>query len=85
MKPVALVVEFIKNSSRHGEVVVDAFGGSGTTVICGELVGRRCRVMELDPKFCDVIVKRWQGFTGLEAILSGSGTTFTETESRRLN
>lgn len=85
MKPVALVVDFIKNSSRRGEIVADAFGGSGTTLIGSEIVGRRSRVMELDPKFCDVIVERWQGYTGQNALLSGSGAAFTDLKAQRSN
>ena len=69
MKPVELVVRAIKNSSRHGNIVVDLFGGSGTTLIAAEQTGRKCRMMELDPKYCDVIIKRWETFTGKKAEL----------------
>jgi len=69
MKPVELVEKCIKNSSNHGEVVLDLFGGSGTTIIACEKTGRNARLMELDPKYCDVIVKRWEDFTGRKAEL----------------
>ncbi len=83
MKPVGLVERFVKNSSRRGEIVLDPFGGSGTTLIASEKTGRHCRMMELDEKFCDVIVKRWQDFTGKEATLYGSGKTFAQVKEER--
>jgi DNA modification methylase len=64
MKPVPLVAKAIMNSSHDNDVVVDLFGGSGTTLIACEEVGRSCRMMELDPKYCDVIVRRWEHATG---------------------
>ena len=64
MKPVELVERAIRNSSRPGDVVLDPFGGSGTTLIAAEKSGRVARLMELDPKYCDVIVRRWEDFTG---------------------
>ena len=68
MKPVELVERALRNSSRSGDVVLDPFGGSGTTLIAAEKSGRVARVMELDPKYADVIVRRWEDFTGKEAI-----------------
>ncbi len=68
MKPVELVERALRNSSRPGDVVLDPFGGSGTTLIAAEKSGRVARVMELDPKYADVIVQRWEDFTGKEAI-----------------
>lgn len=62
MKPVALVARFLRNSSHRGGVVLDAFGGSGTTMIACEQLGRKCRMMELDPHYCDVIRRRWAEF-----------------------
>jgi DNA modification methylase len=82
MKPVALVEHAIRNSSRRGDVVLDPFAGSGTTVIACEKAGRKARVMEVEPHYCDVIVSRWQQFTGQEAKLEDGGTTF---EQARLN
>lgn len=67
MKPVALVARAIVNSSRMGDIVLDPFGGSGTTLIAAEQTGRRAYLMELDPKYADVIVKRWEEFTGNKA------------------
>jgi site-specific DNA-methyltransferase (adenine-specific) len=69
MKPVKLFARLIKNSSRQGETVLDTFGGSGTTIIACEQLGRRCFMMELDPKYCDVIIERWEKFTGKKAEL----------------
>lgn len=68
-KPVALVERAIKNSSKYGQVVVDFFGGSGTTLIAAEKTGRTCYMMELDEKYCDVIVQRWEELTGEKAVL----------------
>lgn len=69
MKPIPLIAELVNNSSRPNEWVLDAFGGSGTTLIACEQLGRKCAMMELDPGYCDVIVKRWEEFTGREAEL----------------
>ena len=69
MKPVALFEYQIGNSSRHGEIVLDSFGGSGTTVMACERMGRRARVMELDTKYAEVILKRWEKFTNCDAEL----------------
>lgn len=69
MKPVELFEYQIKNSSKPNDVVLDLFGGSGTTAIACEKTGRKARLMELDPKCCDVIVKRWEDFTGKKARL----------------
>lgn len=71
MKPVALCEEAIKNSSRHGDVVLDLFGGSGSTLIACEKMNRKARVMELDPKYVDVIVQRWVNYTDGEVIKNG--------------
>lgn len=67
MKPIELVARALQNSSRKGNVVLDLFGGSGSTMIACEQLGRRNRTMELDPAYCDVIVKRWEEYTGNEA------------------
>jgi DNA modification methylase len=68
-KPVALPEEAINNSSKGMDIVLDLFGGSGSTLIACEKVGRKARLMELDPKYCDVIIKRWEDFTGNKAVL----------------
>lgn len=66
-KPLFLPSEAIKNSSKKGNIVLDLFGGSGSTLIACEQLNRKCYCMELDPKYCDVIVKRWENFTGNKA------------------
>ncbi len=76
MKPVELVERAIRNSSRPGDVVLDAFGGSGTTMIAAEKSGRRARLIELDPKYVDVIVRRWQDFAGGRATRHSDGVAF---------
>lgn len=78
MKPVELFQYQIENSCKKGDVVLDLFGGSGTTVIACEKSHRRARLMELDPKYCDVIIKRWQDFTGKQAVLEATGEAFKE-------
>ena len=68
-KPVALAEKALGNSSKSGDTIVDFFGGSGSTMIACEKTNRHARLMELDPKYCDVIVKRWEDFTGKKATL----------------
>jgi DNA modification methylase len=76
MKPVELVERAIRNSSKSRDTVLDPFGGSGSTVIACEKTGRQARVVELEPKYCDVIVRRWQEFTGRQAVLEADVRTF---------
>lgn len=83
-KPVELVERALNNSSKAGDIVIDCFGGSGSTLIACEKHGRNARLMELDPKYCDVIVKRWQEFTGQEATLQDSGETFNALAAKRV-
>jgi DNA modification methylase len=71
-KPTELATRAIEFSSRPGENVLDLFGGSGSTLIAAEQTGRKAFLMELDPLYCDVIVERWERFTGREAVLVGS-------------
>ena len=68
-KPVELIEKAINNSSKAGDIIIDCFGGSGSTLIACEKTNRHARLMELDPKYCDVIVKRWEDFTGKQAEL----------------
>ena len=75
-KPIELVEHALKNSSKAGDIVLDPFGGSGSTLIACEHTDRRARMMELDPKYVDVIIKRWQEVTGKEAVLERSGKTY---------
>ena len=77
-KPVALPEEAIDKTTKVKNKVLDLFGGSGSTLIACEKTNRYCRMMELDPKYCDVIVKRWEEFTGKEAVLESSGQTYSE-------
>lgn len=67
MKPVELVAECMLDNSEEGDIVLDAFGGSGTTIIAAEQLNRKCRMMELDPHYCDVIIARWEKLTGQKA------------------
>jgi DNA modification methylase len=76
MKPVAILENQIKIASNNNSPVLDLFGGSGSTLIACEKTGRHCRMMELDPKYCDVIIKRWQDFTGKKAIHAETGKPF---------
>lgn len=78
MKPVGLIEYQIKNNTRGSDLILDSFGGSGSTLIACEKTGRKARLMELDPKYVDVIVKRWQEFTGRQAIHAETGKTFDE-------
>lgn len=78
MKPVGLVEMMIGWSSKEGWIVLDLFGGSGSTMIAAHKINRKARLMEFDPKFCDVIVKRWQDFTGKDAILESTQQKFNE-------
>ena len=80
-KPVEVPERAIRNSSRPGSLVLDCFGGSGSTLIACERTGRVCRVMELDPKYCDVIVRRWQDWTGQKAQRADDGLLFDELAS----
>lgn len=83
MKPVALIRYQVENSSRAGQIVLDIFGGSGSTLMACEMTGRSNRSMEIDPKYCDVIVRRWQEYTGGGATLEGDGRTFADISAER--
>lgn len=88
MKPVELVERAINNSSKVGDIVLDGFGGSGSTLIAAEKTRRKARLMELDPKFCDVIVRRWEEYTGNKAQLLENQAELTglpAQEERSLN
>jgi DNA modification methylase len=78
MKPVALVQRAIRNSSKSRDIVLDPFGGSGSTLIACEKAGRQARLVELDPRYCDVIIQRWQEWTGEQATLESDGRAFEE-------
>jgi DNA modification methylase len=83
MKPVELVERAVLNSSQEGDTVLDPFCGSGTTLIACEKQGRQARLLELDPKYCDVIIQRWQDATGVAAVLDGVGSTFEAVAAER--
>jgi len=80
MKPVDLFQYQMANSTKPGNIVLDSFGGSGTTMIAAERINRKARLMELDPAYCDVIVRRWQQFTGGTATLESTGEPFPAAE-----
>lgn len=67
MKPVALFARLVGNSTKEGEIVLDLFGGSGTSIVACEELNRKCYMMELDKHYCDVIITRWEQFTGKKA------------------
>lgn len=81
VKPLDMVADAIKDCSRPKSVILDPFGGSGTTLIAAEKTGRRARVIEIDPRYCDVIIRRWERYTGRRATLGDSRCTFEEIEA----
>ena len=84
VKPVALIADAIRDCSRRGEIVLDGFGGSGSTLIAAEKTGRFARVVEYDPVYCDTIIRRWQDYTGKRARISGSNDCFEDVGDERL-
>jgi len=82
-KPVALVIAHMGNSSKAGDIVLEPFSGSGTTIIACEQLNRKCHAIEIDPRYVDVAVRRWQNLTGKDATLDGDGRTFAEIEAER--
>jgi tRNA/tmRNA/rRNA uracil-C5-methylase (TrmA/RlmC/RlmD family) len=80
---VSLIAEAIRDCSKRGEIVLDAFAGSGTTLIAAAKTGRRAYVIELDPKFVDVAVRRWEAWSGQLARHAATGLTFAETQAIR--
>ena len=83
VKPAALVADAIRDCSRRGEVVLDGFGGSGTTLVAAEVTGRSARLIEYDPLYCDVILRRYTGLTGKVAKLASTGEAFDALEIAR--
>ena len=83
VKPVALVIDALRDCSHRGGIVLDPFGGSGTTMIAAERTGRRARLIEFDPLYCDLIVNRWQTLTGKVARLTETNETFEQVKARR--
>jgi site-specific DNA-methyltransferase (adenine-specific) len=78
MKPVPLFNKLVKNSTKKGDLILDLFGGSGTTLITAEQIGRRCNMMEYDPRYVDVIIDRWEKLTGQTAELIDDGEGYKE-------
>jgi DNA modification methylase len=83
MKPVQLVERALENSSQAGDIVLDLFGGAGSTLIACERSRRRARLMEIDPRYADVIVRRWHDYSGHRAILKDDGRAFEEVAASR--
>jgi DNA modification methylase len=85
VKPVALIADAIRDCSRRGEIVLDGFGGSGSTLIAAEKTGRLARLIEYDPLYCDTIVRRWEKLTGKRATLGDTGAAFEDVADERLH
>jgi DNA modification methylase len=84
VKPVALIADAIRDCSRRGEIVLDGFGGSGSTLIAAEKTGRSARLIEYDPLYCDTIIRRWQHYTGKSAQLVDSSEWFEDVSEQRV-
>jgi DNA modification methylase len=82
IKPTALIAELIRDCSRRNGVILDPFSGSGTTILAAERAGRVARVIELDPLYVDVAIRRWQKITGLSARHAETGQTFVDAEAQ---
>lgn len=82
-KPIECMKRPIENNSKPGDAIYEPFAGSGTTIIAAEMTGRRCYAIEISPVYCDVIVRRWEEFTGKKAKLAESGDSFEQTAKRR--
>lgn len=83
VKPVALIADAMRDCSRRGSIILDAFAGSGTTIMAAEQIGRRAFCIEIDPRYADVAIRRWQRFTGKDATLESTGESFGEVLSAR--
>jgi DNA modification methylase len=78
VKPVALIADTMRDCSRRGSIILDAFAGSGSSIMAAEQIGRRAFCIEIDPRYVDVAIRRWQRFTGRDATLESTGQTFEE-------
>ncbi|MGA2721550.1 MAG: site-specific DNA-methyltransferase [Bryobacteraceae bacterium] len=85
MKPVELVDRALRNSTKSRDTVLDPFGGSGTTLIACERAGRQARLIEMEPRYCDVIIRRWQEYSGKQAVLESDGRPFKDLAVERLH
>jgi DNA modification methylase len=83
VKPVVMVADAIKDCSRRGDIVLDPFMGSGTTLLAAERVGRKSYGVEIDPLYVDAAIRRWQEFVGRDAVLASTGQSFGEVEALR--
>jgi DNA modification methylase len=83
VKPIALVAEAIRDVTARGDIVLDAFTGSGTTLLAAERTGRRCFGIEIEPRYVDVAIRRWERVSGEQAVLDTAGATFAETAEER--
>jgi DNA modification methylase len=81
VKPVALIADAMRDCSRRGSVILDPFAGSGTSIMAAEKIGRRAFCMEIEPRYVDVAIRRWQQYTGKDAILESTGQTFGELQA----
>lgn len=83
VKPVALITDAIRDCSKRGQIILDAFAGSGSTLIAAETTGRAARLIEYDPLYCDTILRRWEAFTGKPAVLANIEQTFDAVSEAR--
>ena len=84
VKPRVLLEDALFDVTNRGDVVIDCFAGSGSTLLAAEAVGRRCRAIEIDGPYCDVIIRRWQEASGSAAVLESTGESFLQVEQTRL-
>ena len=83
VKPVAMIADAIKDCSKRGEIILDGFGGSGSTLMAAEKTGRCARLMEYDQLYCDTILRRWRAYTGKSATLASNSQKFDEVVETR--
>jgi DNA modification methylase len=83
VKPVALIADLIRDCSKRNGLILDPFGGSGTTILAAERTGRIARLIEIDPLYVDVAIRRWEKITGVQARHVGSGLTFAQAAAER--
>lgn len=85
VKPVAMIVDALKDVTHRNQIVLDVFGSSGSTLIAAERTGRRARLLEIDPHYCDTIIRRWEALTGRAAALETTGSSFEKVSAARLS